>query len=75
MMFTKKHYEMIAKVIADCQPVLSKDSMPLSGILYDARRHKVLNIAIELADMFAKDNPRFDRYKFYKASNIDEESS
>lgn len=73
-MFTKKHYEMIAKVIANNMPVLSEDPIPLSGILYDARKSKVLSIAAELAVMFSNDNPRFDHNKFYKMANVGENS-
>lgn len=64
-MFTKRHYEAIAKSIKQ-----SGNSYP--GIVNGASAFQYHEYLIEkLADMFAGDNPIFDREKFFKACGID----
>ena len=61
---TKKHYEAIAKVINDERGVyLIKNSVPALSVLYYT--------AVNLADFFALDNPRFDRTRFLQACGIE----
>jgi hypothetical protein len=57
-MFTQKHYEAIAAVLADTYPERSHRS---AHRLY---QHEVVTDA--LAKMFAADNERFDDQKFYR---------
>jgi len=63
---TKKDYEKIAGVIRlaiDC-PVNENDMFEV-GMLADAK-----GIARDMADMLAKDNPRFDRARFLEACGL-----
>ena len=57
-MFTKQHYEAIAKIIRDNTTVVI--AIDASIIFRDS-------LVYELADYFLKDNPNFDREKFIKA--------
>ena len=52
--FTKKHYESIAKMIHD---IYLPSQLPRDGG----------NVIYYLADLFAEDNPNFNRGKFYSA--------
>ena len=58
---TKKHYEAIASII-ECNTMGQHVTTP--GKILD-------NIAEDLADYFATDNPRFDRDKFMIACGFD----
>ncbi len=58
-MMSKKHYVMIAAAIR-------KDRHP-DGLMW------ATNIANTLADGFAKDNPNFDRARFFAACNPKQE--
>ena len=65
MSLSKKNYEAVAAVLAG-----SKRTGPeLDGwdLGYEAHR---INIADDLADYFAADNPRFDRARFLKACGL-----
>jgi len=57
IMFTRKQYEQIAEVIKDNQN-------------HKQVKNAVSNITLELCTMFEKDNPRFNREKFLKASGL-----
>ena len=60
-MFTKQHYEVIAKII--------KDNTSIAGLLTkDTDIILRYGLIYELADYFQKDNPNFDRDKFITAS-------
>ena len=65
-MMTKKHFEAIAKVLRET-PVfeLTKDGVPITSYPDSIR----WMLAVELADAFALDNPRFDKGRFLKAAN------
>lgn len=53
MAMTRKHYQAFADMFKRIKPISERPTWD--------------NIVIEAADMFAKDNPRFDRNKFYEA--------
>ena len=55
-MFTRQHYEAIAEIMK----INSTKEVC-------ATRLVILDIAEELANYFAQDNPRFDRQKFLEA--------
>ena len=57
---TKKHFVKIAAILAG----------DLATCKNGAERIKVKGIALSLADMFAQENPRFDRQRFYDAVGI-----
>ena len=56
-MFTRKHFQTIARTIKD-----NKNHKRVKNAVH--------NIALELANEFEKDNPRFDREKFIKACGL-----
>jgi hypothetical protein len=58
---SRKHYVEIAAVLAGDYTVAGSD----------AQRLTVRNIAFSLADVFVKDNSRFDRRRFYGAVSAD----
>jgi len=58
-MFTKQHYEQVAQVIKNTRDKYAG----LAPIIQD-------ELAIKLADVFEKDNPRFDRDRFYLACGV-----
>lgn len=57
-MFTRKHFKAVAKIIAGNRG---------QGVEYTLD-----NIASELADYFATQNPRFDRNRFMKACAVED---
>ena len=59
-MFTKQHYKAIAEII--------RPHLLVSKIRKDGAQ--VADIALELADYFAQDNPRFDRERFLEACGL-----
>lgn len=62
-MFTKKHYEAIAKIIKG-NTTTGTGLISSYGLLPWMNRD---SFVYELADYFLKDNPNFDREKFIKA--------
>lgn len=63
-MFIRQHYEAIAEII--------KSRIEYVSVFTDHTMAKGTcnGIATELADYFAKDNPRFDRDKFLEACGL-----
>ena len=59
---TKKHYEAIAKVIYNRVVLCEGNKIVLAGLYYTT---------VDLANYFAKENPRFDRRRFLKACGIE----
>ena len=59
-MFTRQHYKAIAAII--------RPHLLVSKIREDGAQ--VADIALELADYFAQDNPRFDRERFLEACGL-----
>lgn len=57
---SRKHYEAIAEVLAA--------ERAISGTALG--RIAVVNITHSLADVFKRDNPSFDRERFYKAVGL-----
>jgi len=61
-MFTKKHYKAIAEMIQTHQP-----NDPQENDYCHGKADGMFFLTRDLADYFAKDNPRFDREKFLAA--------
>ena len=61
-MFTKKHYKAIAEII--------ENRAGINNYVYAEERTHALSIANDLADYFAKNNPRFDKDKFLEACGL-----
>lgn len=66
-MFTRQHYKAIAEIIKEQQ----KEASKACGMGFSFTC-KIGRLAIELADYFAKDNPRFDRERFLAACGLTE---
>ena len=64
-MFTRKHFDAVAEVI-------SKELLWFQNPLANKA---IRTVARSLADEFAKDNPRFDRERFYAACGFDKTST
>lgn len=58
-MFTKKHYEKIARVLAKERAKIETNPVKYS---------QWCDSVIALSDMFEEDNPRFDRLRFQYAA-------
>lgn len=58
---TKKHFIKIAAILAG----------DLATSTTDRERLKVRGITLSFADMFAQENPNFDRERFYAAVGIE----
>lgn len=63
-MFTKQHYEAIAKIIK--QEIEWSESYQTEGVRTNTCKH----IALDLAQYFESDNPRFDRKRFLEACGV-----
>lgn len=57
---SKTHYEKIAAVFAGDYATCGTD----------AERRKVVGLALSLSQVFAQDNPRFDRIRFLSACGL-----
>ena len=60
-MFTQQHFVVMAKFIKD---------LKCNRELDEAIRREV---AVEMANMFASDNPKFDMDRFFKAAGVEME--
>ena len=63
-MFTKQHYERIAQAFAE---IAGKYESTVVNAAVDNVRTYLAN---EMADMFAEDNPRFDKKRFLTAADV-----
>lgn len=57
--FQQWHYREVADTIHEYACLYLEDVTPMDG-----RRLTVLDVVARLADMFERDNPRFDRRRF-----------
>lgn len=64
---TRKDYQAIAEAIAK---VRADRRAPNGGMLPQEVRHVIEEIEDALAEVFAKDNPRFDASKFIGACGL-----
>lgn len=64
-MFTKRHYEQIAETIRQTKSGRTGDALVVNAV--NGVREV---IARDLADLFAEDNPRFNRDLFLKACEV-----
>ena len=72
-MFTKRHYEQIAETIRQTKANGGRTFVEVPEIMVPNAVNGVRNkIATELADMFGKDNPRFNRKMFLAACDVTE---
>jgi hypothetical protein len=60
MAMSRKHYTAVADILA----------AELSIETHSASQRAVSNVARSLADVFASDNPNFDRSRFYTAVGL-----
>ena len=60
-MFTRQHYKAIAEIVKNAKE---------RDFWSSFRVQALARIAYDLADCFGKDNPRFDRQKFFDACGI-----
>lgn len=68
-MLSKKYYKAIAELFNSRKVVLwDKESIDT----FHARELQWASFAIALADLFADDNPNFDRIRFLKACGIEQ---
>lgn len=61
---TRKHFEAVAEVLAA--------EHAIGGETPFAQSH-IRNITLSLADVFSRENPRFDRPRFFVAAGLTEE--
>lgn len=75
-MFTRQHYKAIAEMIGDVCLMAAEPNGGTVGTVEsrkqlragaDIARHQIAN---DLIDYFAKDNPRFDRDKFLETCGL-----
>lgn len=70
---TKKDYEAIARVFSDMRASYFDGSRPhLSESERQCGAYAVKRSAVSMCDVFAADNPRFDRSRFLKACGVEE---
>lgn len=67
-MMSRKHYRALAQAIRDARPYAS----PIGRPEIQAANDVVDNVARNLADECKRDNPRFDRVKFFAACGVSE---
>lgn len=65
-MFTRQHFEAIAEILYQYGHVVGRNNDFDQGAEW-----AVSNVTEELANLFQKDNPRFDRQKFFEAAGVD----
>lgn len=65
-MFTRQHFEAVAEIIRSNSNVVGSNVSYDTGALVAGA-----DIAMGLADLFAKDNSAFDTEKFYLACGLD----
>jgi hypothetical protein len=63
---TKKDYIKFAAVLADQKP----DAADLQSDAYQAQRDQWMQTTEAIADIFASENGRFDRERFYRACGL-----
>lgn len=69
-MMTRKHYNAIAAMFrAKLQGTAQDNSAPWQ--YQEGRRSGLVAAAVELANIFARDNSAFDRWRFLKACGIE----
>ena len=70
-MMTRKHFEAVAEIIrlsAPLEPALHENE----SIWIDGAKDMLGRVASDLADLFAQENPRFDREKFLRACGVEQ---
>lgn len=67
MAMTRKHYAQFAQIIKDEQEALEV----LDPNMASVAKASTFIMANKMATIFAQDNPRFDRDKFFKACGYD----
>lgn len=60
-MMTRKHYREVAQILHDEYQFAKEQDNPIAQTC-------VVNIMSQMATVFAIDNPRFDRQRFYAAA-------
>lgn len=74
MAMSRKHFTKTAAIIRAERVAAEYDLRNATNHIIVAAANEALlrtkNIALSLADMFAQDNPAFDRQRFYEAAGI-----
>ena len=72
-MFTRQHYEAVAAVLAQDYDSETGDNGldPNAEAECDTYARGVHDVVDLLTDLFRKDNPNFDSYRFKQAANLD----
>lgn len=73
---TRKHYEAIAKILFDFQRRIETDldeaDFDIEEFLFLLGSGEIVrDLAVEFADLFEADNPRFDRSRFFDATDTE----
>ena len=68
---TKKHYEAIARILADVLEHEQDDFDPQAHGVNFTTYYYIQDVARQLAEYFASDNPRFDRARFLSACGVE----
>ncbi len=67
-MFSRRHYNAVATILRDTCPDASDES---SGSYWGGKLSEWQTIVWRFANLFANDNPRFDRDRFFRAIDFD----
>jgi hypothetical protein len=67
-MLTKKHFAQVAEIIQENANMVGPNEDFDHGASYAVKQ-----VARELASLFAEQNPRFDKNRFFSACGIDNE--
>lgn len=65
-MFTRKHYAAMADLVSSRVKQMSVERHPCQSYA----QRSIAQMAQEMADYFAKDNPKFNRAKFLEACGL-----
>jgi|GEM_PF-3255198 len=66
-MFAKRHHETIARLLYNAKPFAENGANPR---IKTGRGDMLWQITSDLADLFERDNPQFDRGRFLRAANM-----
>lgn len=76
MTMTRKHYEAVAKILYDFQKeieqTLADPDFDSEDFIYDfGTGEATRDLAVKFADLFQADNPKFNRLRFFEATDTE----
>lgn len=71
-MMTRKHFQAIADTLASLRPIPCESSSERQRGIEIGRAHQWETAMEAMADMCARENPRFDRGRFFRACNAED---